>query len=284
MTIQIIIALLTILATTAFFCGTWATLGPRIKGYYDTQELRVKQTLQQLFISTYTARQVIVMTLIAALVTGLVVWAVTGSVIVSLIGFLVTWFIPNLIFQVLRTQRMQKIVDNLPAALDQMASSAKAGLNLAQLIEHVEKNSNPPISEEFGLIMQEYRLGHDLETAIESARRRIDNKLFSLFASAVLVNREKGGNLPEALEAMSNSFKEIARLEQKVVTASAEGRKGVRVISLMPIFIFIFISLAQPELIDTLVSSFIGWVFIALAVLLYVLALFWLRKILAVDV
>ena len=152
------------------------------------------------------------------------------------------------------------------------------------MIENVSKNSNAPISEEFSLVHHDYRLGSDVQTAILKARDRLSSKLFDLFSTALIVNREKGGNLPEALETMSASFKEIARLEEKVITASAEGRKGIRIISVMPIMIFVFVMMAQPQLIDTLTSHFVGWILITISVILYIVALIWVRKLLDIDI
>ena len=90
--------------------------------------------------------------------------------------------------------------------------------------------------------------------------------------------------MPEALQSMSVSFKEIARLEQKIITASAEGRKAVRLISGMPIFIFAMVSLAQPDMIDLLTTTFLGIIILMIAVLIYAIGLWWLIKVLKIEV
>jgi len=86
------------------------------------------------------------------------------------------------------------------------------------------------------------------------------------------------------LETLSDSMKEIARLEQKLITASAEGRKAIKVIAAMPFGIFLMVATVQPELIDTLTGSLGGYVLITVAILMYAAALYWLKKILSVEV
>lgn len=276
--------LLIFVAVVLLVWAGWTVAGEFLTAYYHRRKEFFNQNLTYLFIKDTTVEQVILYVLSAAGGAALLAWLASSSFLFGLIVFVGMLFVPDMVFNYLHEQRRTKIEEGLPAALDQMVSSAKAGLNLAQLLEDVERKGSPPVSEEIGLIMQEYRLGQDLETAIKAANERLGSKMFTLFASALLINRQKGGNLPEALETMSDSFKEISRLEQKVFTASSEGRKGVRVISIMPLFIFGFIMMAQPELIETLTSNFVGWAMIAVAISLYVLALMWLRKILAIDI
>lgn len=281
---DIVSSITVFLAVALLVWGVGTLMGRRLAAQYDRSLAYIHENLGYLFIKDVTPKQVAGLTVAGAVVVAVIIWLFSGSMILSLAGLAATLFTPRFVFQYLHQKRRTRIEEGLPAALDQMVSSAKAGLNLAQLLEDVEKKGAPPVSDEFGLIMQEYRLGHDLETTITAANKRLGSRMFTLFASALLINRQKGGNLPEALETMSTSFKEIDRLEKKVVTASSEGRKGVRVISFMPVFIFLFVSMAQPELIDTLTSNIVGWILIIIAVVLYVVALLWLRKILAVDI
>ena len=222
--------------------------------------------------------------LIAALIVAVIVWLLTNSVIISLIFFAITFFVPNLIQSYNKSMRLIEFDERLPAALDQMSSSAKAGLSLAQAIEEVGMNSPKPINEEFLAMYQEHMLGTDLSQTIVNAKYRIGSKSFSLVASALLVNIDKGGNLPDALDTLSNSLKEIWRLEQKLITSSAEGRKAMWVISGVPIFIALLVFILQPELAAALTGSFLGIGILAAAVLTYVLGLYWLRNILQQEI
>jgi len=221
---------------------------------------------------------------IAALAVGLIVWMLTYNIIISLLFALLTFFIPKFIQNYNEAKRIAEFDERLPAALDQMSSSAKAGMSLAQVIEEVGLNSPKPINEEFMAIHQEHKLGTNLSESIANAKYRIKSKPFSLVASALLVNIDKGGNLPDALETLSSSLKEIWRLEQKLITSSAEGRKAMWVISAVPIFIALLVFSLQPELAAALTGSILGIAVLTIAILTYVLGIYWLRNILRQEI
>lgn len=224
------------------------------------------------------------MILITAFIVGVIVWFLTYNIIISLLFSLLTFFIPKFIQNYNEAKRIAEFDERLPAALDQMSSSAKAGMSLAQVIEEVGLNSPKPINEEFLAIHQEHKLGTNLGETITNAKYRIKSKPFSLVASALLVNIDKGGNLPDALETLSNSLKEIWRLEQKLITSSAEGRKAMWVISAVPIFIALLVFTLQPELAAALTGSILGLAVLTIAILTYVLGIYWLRNILRQEI
>lgn len=243
-----------------------------------------EEQCQLLFITSLTPAQMLKLHLMTIVFLAVLVYWGVGSVFLSILVCVLVWFLPVPVFDILRQKRLELFEENFPATLDKMVSSSKAGLSLIQIFEVIAKYDIPPASQEFGRAVQDYQFGKDLVEVIQEMKLRIGGGLFGLFATAVLINRDKGGNLPEALHTMSKSFKEIMRLNEKVTTASAEGRKGARVISLMPIFIFLFVSMTQPGLIDSLTDNFVGWVIIAIAAAFYLAGLYWMRKVLEIDV
>lgn len=243
-----------------------------------------EEQCQLLFITALTPAQLLRLHfLLIVLSAGLVYW-VSGTVFLSLLVIILVWFLPVPVFDILKGKRLKLFEDNFPATLDKMVSSSKAGLSLIQIFEVIAKSDKPPASQEFGRAVQDYKLGKDLVQVVQEMKHRIGGGLFSLFATAILINRDKGGNLPEALHTMSKSFKEIMRLNEKVTTASAEGRKGARVISFMPVFIFVFVSMTQPSIIESLTNNIVGWIIITIAAAFYLTGLFWMRKVLAIDI
>jgi len=277
------------LSVSAFLSLLFITLGiPSLSGRHTTGRLSRSEALYQkylneLFISTVNARQITTLVWLASLFTALFLYFYSGSLIVAsaAIGLL---FTPEYIFAWMKHKRLEKFERVLPMVMDQMSNSARAGLSLSQILEDAALNTPQPAAQEFGLIVQDYQLGASLEEALESARIRLDSPLFNLLATSLIVNRTQGGNLPEALQSMSTAFKEIARLEQKLITASAEGRKAVRLISGMPIFIFVMVSLMQPDMVTLLTSTFLGIVILIIAVLFYAIGLWWLVKVLKIEV
>lgn len=244
---------------------------------------RRQETLDNLYIRRPNADQILLGTVAAAAAGGLLSWLL-GSWLSSAATVGVILWLPGFWLDHLRLERRARFETQLPAALDQLAANTRAGLTLAQALEELTTQLAPPASQEFTQILQSYRLGTDLKTALNAARQRLQSLPFSLAVSALVVNLDKGGNLPEALERIAVSLKEIWRVEQRFTTYSAEGRAAIKIISLTPVGILLFISLVQPGLIDTVTGSLTGWIILALAVALYLGGVAWARSLLRHDI
>jgi len=279
-----VISVLAFLGVVLLSVGVGAAMSGQLGQFVERREKASEKALHELFIRDVTPRNVLIFSVLGGVILGALAWLMTGSIIVAAVLAGSTIFLPGPIFGYLRRQRLARFDERLPSALDQIVSSARAGLSLSQALEEVSKTAPAPVSEELSLIVQDQKLGTDLGEAIDSARRRLGSRPFGLVATALLVNREKGGNLPEALQTMSVSLKEIWRLEQKIITASSEGRKAVWVISAVPLFVFFMVITMQPDLAQSLVSSVAGFAILGLATLLYVGGIAWLMRILRMDV
>ena len=259
-------------------------IGERSGGLVRRREDESQRALEGLFIRSVTPRQVTALTLIGSLAVAVVLQFLTNNLVIALGAAAAVLFLPKAVFAYLRRARIDRFEEQLPDALTILANSAKAGLSLTQALEQVAERSTPPASEEFGVIVHELKLGTDLGKSIEDARKRLSSRSFSLVATALQVNREKGGNLPEALHSMSNSLKEIWRVEQRLITASAEGRKAIWLISGMPLFIMLLVSFFQPSIPKMLTTDFIGIVVLLIASALYGFGLWWLTRVLGTEV
>lgn len=237
-----------------------------------------ERVLRDLFVTQFSARDIAIMALLAGAALGVVLYLVSGSALVGIFGGAIVLALPKPILAQLRAQRVVMLEEQLPGAIDLLTSYTRSGLSLTQALEELAENTDAPISEELALIVQDVRVGSDVGRAIDAARVRLGSRTFGLVATALQVSREKGGNLTEALERMSASLREIWRLEQKLVTASAEARKATWIISGAPIGIAVMVMVMQPDLAHGLVESFLGMVFLVLAIGVYAFGLWWLLK------
>jgi tight adherence protein B len=281
---NILISVFAFGAVLALVLGVVPAVSERISKIVAQQELQHEAALHSLFIGDVTPREVTYLAIFTAVVVAVILELFIGSHVFAIVGALVVLTLPPMVFANLKRARLTKFEEQLPAALDQIASGAKAGLSLKQAIEETASTSPSPTSDEFSLLVQDTTLGSELGAAIDNTRKRLNSKQFGLVATALNVNRQKGGNLPEALDRMSASLKEIWRLEQKLITASAEGRKAMLVISVIPVFVFVMVMLMQPDLAAKLTESLMGFVILAIAVILYVAGIMWLLRILRVAI
>ncbi|HAS51346.1 MAG TPA: hypothetical protein DCS21_06240 [Gammaproteobacteria bacterium] len=275
---------LAILASLATLLSGLAGLTPGDRSATLTRWLAQRQdTLDNLYIRHFSAEQILLGTVIAAGLGGVLSWLM-GSWLSAAVAVVIILWLPGFWLAHLRDERRAQFENQLPAALDQLAANTRAGLTLAQALDELTHQLPPPARQEFAQIVQSYRLGTDLKTALNTARQRLQSLPFGLAVSALVVNLDKGGNLPEALDRIAVSLKEIWRMEQRFTTYSAEGRAAIKIISLTPVGILLFISLAQPELIDSVTGSLAGWLILALAVALYVVGVAWARSLLRHDI
>jgi tight adherence protein B len=209
---------------------------------------------------------------------------VLGSVASAAAGALLIYLTPRALLGYLQRGRLARIEEQLPAALDQIGRSVSAGLSLAQALEEVSESAPEPIRHEFALVSRDHMLGSSLTEAVQNAAERLQSRQFDLVSTALLVNIDKGGDLKKALATISNSMKEIWRLEQKMLTASSEGRKAMLVISVVPLFVLLLVAFLQPDLMSTLTGSLPGYAILLLAGLMYGGGFLWLRRILATEI
>jgi tight adherence protein B len=232
---------------------------------------------------TISSARLVQISLLASIGAFILVTVISGNFIVGILLAFLAYLMPRWWVRRQQDNRLQRLEEALPAALDQLMASVRAGLSLPQAIEEASRNTPSPICEEFAVISKEHRLGARLTDALTATQRRVGGRFVPLFTTALRISIDRGGNLPEALKRMSDAFREIWRLEQKMITASAEARKSMRVIGAMPIAIGLLVLVLQPDLLGVLTSSLAGWAVLAVAVLLYTTALAWLRRMLAAQ-
>lgn len=216
--------------------------------------------------------------------TALIVYAITSSWLFTGGACLAVYFAPPWIFRFLKTRRLNHFDEQLVDAVNVLASSARAGLGLVQAIEAVATKMPPPVSEEFGLLHKEYEYGTPIEKVLESARDRLKRPNFSIVATAIIVNREKGGNLVEVLEKIGSSVREIFRLEKKIKTETASVRFSAKLMAAMPLVIGIIFYFIEPSSMELLFRDPVGTVILFFVIVLNVIALVIIRRIVNVEV
>jgi tight adherence protein B len=269
--------------TLVVYSIPWAKTVSFVRDRWNAKVASVEADLRELHIEGYEANQLVIMAVVLAVVI-LVGGIFLGYALSSIALATLILVADKLYFPWAQAKLREEFDEKFPMALDQIVSSTRAGLNLAQAMEDVSKLAPHPIDGELQKIVRENRMGSDMATALIAARQRLKSHTLDLTVSALLVNMRQGGDLPKALERMSQALKEIWRLEQKIFTGSAEARKGAMVMSAMPIVIFVMVASMQPEMIDKLTGTLMGLGILVVAAVLYVAGMTWMFKIIKADV
>jgi tight adherence protein B len=149
---------------------------------------------------------------------------------------------PWIVLQYKHSKRMRELEEQLPEAVDFIARSIRAGHAFTVAIEMLSGEGPEPIRSEFRKVHVQLSLGGDLETALQNLTARVPLVDVRFFVSAILLQRETGGNLSEILTSLGNTVRERMRLRGQVRAATAHGRMTAAILSIIPVVLLVIIS------------------------------------------
>ena len=221
----------------------------------------------------------------AAVLGGVLFWLVShGMLFGLLLGLLLGALGPWFFLSVRRARRESRFLAQLPDTLQLLAGSLQAGYSLPQAMDSVVREAHPPISQEFNRALVETRLGMPAEDALDGIGIRTDSRDFSWIVMAIRIQREVGGNLAELLTTVAETLRERERLRRQVRALSAEGRLSGLILGALPLVFAVYLFLAQPTYIGTLVTDPIGVLLLIVGGALLVVGAFWMSRVVKVKV
>jgi tight adherence protein B len=149
---------------------------------------------------------------------------------------------PILLLRVQRSRRLKAFNDALPDAMDLMARALRAGHSVASAIEVIAERGRKPVSTEFALVYQQQNFGLPFRDALTNMAQRIPSKDLQFVVTAMLVQKETGGNLAEILDRTTHVLRERIRIFGEVRIKSAQGRLTGWILSLLPIALGVLIN------------------------------------------
>lgn len=192
--------------------------------------------------------------------------------------------IPELVVNNKKKRRMEALGQQLPEALGIISNGLRAGFSFPQAMAIVGKEMTAPISEEFNRVIRENRLGKPLEEALSGLTERTDNDDLDMFVTALIIQRQVGGNLAEILDNISHTIRERVKIKGEIKTLTAQGKLSAIIISLLPVFVGTFISIFNPEYMLTLVQDPAGIIFLTVAIILLLVGIYLISKIVNIEV
>ncbi len=190
---------------------------------------------------------------------------------------------PRLLLAGAIRRRSYLLRDQLVGAGIGLANACRSGLSLAQAFEAVTKDIPDPLKSEFGRVVGEYHAGRPLREALLATKERLNLDSFSLLVSAVLVCMERGGNLTEALDRISNSLQENQRLERKLEADTQSGRMVVIVLCVFPFLFLGGFYVIDPEGTGLIFTTTLGQIVLAGVILCVFAAGRMAQKILSIE-
>jgi tight adherence protein B len=219
-----------------------------------------------------------------ALAAGLIAAWYSGNPLTALLLAAGSAYLPFFILMQRRRKRLQAFEEQLPNALSVVARSLRAGLPFSESLNMVSKEMKEPVSKEFGQVFNELNFGGDLRSALLGLLVRIPSVAVMAVVTAVLIQKETGGNLAEVLERIATLLRERFRFQRSVRTLTAEGRGTAWVVSIMPFLLAGITEFLNPGWVSNLVSDPFGQQLAIGAFVLLVLGIIWLKYLVSIDV
>ncbi len=272
--------------TRASVVATIATQqGGRLQGFAD--KLEVTKKLERLVLqsgSTASMSQIVRWSASAAIVSGIVAFLVFHWIVAGCAGFLAAAFAPFIVLRWMRTKRIQRFEAALPDAIELMSRSLRAGHALSSAIEIIADQSVEPLAGEFSLVAQQQQLGAMFRDTLLELAERVPSQDLHFLVTAMLVQRENGGDLTQILDRTAKVISERLRIAGEVRTYSAQGRLTGWLLSALPVVMLVIINIANPGYSDILFSEPLGRMMLGGAAVSIAAGIFTIRKIVDIKV
>ena len=223
-------------------------------------------------------------TLIAMVVGFFVARLLYPFLVFYLLMALFSALLPLLFVLRKRDKRLLRFEEQLPEALDLMGRALRAGHAFPSALKMVGDEMPEPICLEFRIAFDEVNYGISMQTALTNLAVRVPSMDLRYFVIAVLIHRETGGNLSEILSNISTIIRERLKLLGKVRVLSAEGRMSAWILGLLPFCTAFVINFVNPKFMSVLWTDSAGQRLLALAGVMIIIGLFWMRKIIRIHV
>jgi tight adherence protein B len=264
----------------------WAVFEIGVTGlarYKETFTSQANVKLRELFLFIDPSR-LYALNFVLLVLGGCVAWVVTGSFVMVLPVVFVLSLIPRFVLQRMRQSRLDKFEQQLPDALLMLASGLRAGASLTIATQQLVRESEAPIAQEFELMLREQRLGVALDPALENLLARVPLQSLSLVVAAMRIANETGGGLAEALDRAAQTLRSKMAMEGKIKALTAQGKMQAWVVGMLPISLIYVLSKMEPEAMEKLWTTPIGYGTLAAIAILEFFGIVLIRKIVAVDV
>lgn len=245
--------------------------------------LHLKMMLDQADLHV-TPSRLVMFSGMAGMLAALAVSVISVSILLMLAAGLVATTLPFAHVYYKRKKRFEAFLENLPDALDLMSRALSAGHAFSEALHMVSAEMPEPIAGEFRKAYEEQNLGLSLKLAMENLTQRIPLLDLRMCVTAVMIQRETGGNLAEILEKVAHTIRERFRIMGDLKTLTTSSRMSAWLLCGLPIFVTVVITIMNPEYMSILWKDQRGHYLIAAAMFLQVTGMLIVRKILDIKI
>ena len=225
----------------------------------------------------------IVIVLIGAILVTAAVYVITFNLSIAPLAGLGFPLILLLWIRRRISTRRNAFTEQLGDCLTTVANALRAGYSFQQAMDVVAREMEPPMSTEFERVTTDVAMGVALEDALEQMNRRIGSPDFDLVVTAVLIQREIGGNLAQILDTISYTINERIRMKREISALTAQGRFSAWVLLLLPFAVAAFCWVFNHDQMMLFITEEVGRIAIAVAIIMEILGFIVIRRIVDIE-
>lgn len=222
--------------------------------------------------------------ILCGIVLGLFVAAAMRTPAGWIFGGGIGFAVPFMFLRMKRTKRLRKFEEEFPEALDLMSRALKAGHAFATGLKMVADEMSEPVGPEFRKTFDEQNFGLPLKDALASMTERVPLLDVRFFSTAVLIQRETGGNLSEILENLAAVVRERFKILRQVRVHTAHGRMTGYVLLALPGFLAVALSFINPEHMQLLFQEHVGHILVGTAIIMQIVGYIWIKQVVKIEV
>jgi tight adherence protein B len=221
---------------------------------------------------------------VSAAVFGIVLFIAAGNLIFGWAGAILGFFVPYAYASHRKQKRFQRFEEKFPEAIDTLARAVRAGHAFTTALEMIANEVSEPVAGEFRQLFEEQKFGLPVRDALINLAERIPLVDVKFFVTAVMLQRETGGNLAEILDNLSYVIRERFKILRQVRVHTAQGRMTMVLLMALPPTIVLIMRTLNPAFILPLFTHPVGHAMIVAGITLQTMGYFFIRRIIRIQV
>jgi tight adherence protein B len=233
---------------------------------------------------SWSLQTLIVLSVGTAVALGLALFMATGSVPIGSVASIAGALLPTLYVKYRRTKRLNAFEEMLPDAIDLVGRALRAGHPLSSGFKMAADDGPDPVASEFRRVFEEQRFGMPLQDSLLGMADRINLVDVRILVTAILIQREVGGNLAEILDNLSTVVRARFTIRRQIRVYTAQGRMTGYLLSALPLILFSLLYTINAQYMSILFTDPIGKILVIVALSMQFIGFLWIRKIIKIEI
>jgi tight adherence protein B len=247
-------------------------------------QLRDAQFMLQQAGLTWSLQTLVLSSVGMALAVGSMMLVATQSVPAGAVATIFGAMIPNFYVRYRRTKRLNAFEEFLPESIDLVGRALRAGHPLTSGFKMAADDGPEPVAGEFRRVFEEQRFGLPIQDSLLAMADRVNLVDVRILVTAILIQREVGGNLAEILDNLSAVVRARFTIRRQIRVYTAQGRMTGYLLSALPLILFMVLYTINAKYMSILFTDPVGKILVVVALTMQFIGFLWIRKIIKIEI